>query len=82
MTTSVINGSVKKLQEKGSVSGKSFFPPTVDSIELSAYLGRWYQMYVSLIPNQTFEKNGYCIAADYFPLPLKDVAFGVNNSQV
>ncbi len=39
---------------------------TVDELQLSSYVGRWYQMYSSLIPDITFEKKGYCITADYF----------------
>lgn len=77
----LITGSIRKYEPQKEILSKSFFPPTIDSIELSSYLGRWYQMYASLIPNQTFEKSGYCVVADYFPLPLKDVAFGLNNSQ-
>jgi lipocalin len=41
-------------------------PDTVNSINVTAYLGRWYQMYASVIPNTTFERNGYCVCADYF----------------
>ncbi len=40
-------------------------PETVSSVDLLAYSGRWYQMYASLIPNITFEHNGYCVKADY-----------------
>lgn len=41
-------------------------PTTVKSIDLNAYLGRWYQMYASMNPNQTYERNGVCITGDYF----------------
>lgn len=40
-------------------------PNTVNTFEPEAYLGRWYQMYASLIPTLTYEKDGYCIVADY-----------------
>ncbi len=43
----------------------SLIPKTVDSLEIDAFAGRWYQMYASLIPNVTFEKNGFCVVADY-----------------
>jgi hypothetical protein len=59
-------------------------PRTVDSVNIPAFLGRWYQMYASLIPNTTFEKNGYCLIADYSPVPSNadaNEAFGVRNSQ-
>eukprot|EP01041_Mallomonas_annulata_P004306 gene4306-8566_t len=42
-----------------------FGPVTVQDVDLKLYAGRWYQTHASLIPNQTFEKNGYCITADY-----------------
>lgn len=64
---------------------KKFSPPpskpsTVDDIKLPAYLGKWYQMYASLIPNQTFERNGYCVTAEYYPSNNPSVAFGVKNT--
>eukprot|EP01035_Chromulina_nebulosa_P018748 gene18748-24514_t len=40
-------------------------PKTVDSIELSAYLGVWYQTYSSFLANQTYEKDSYCTTAEY-----------------
>lgn len=59
-------------------------PETVAEINLSAYLGRWYQAYASLIPNQTYEKDGFCVTADYYS-PTDDkgstVSFKVMNSQ-
>ena len=56
-------------------------PSTVKSIDLNAYLGRWYQMYASKTPNQTYERNGYCLTADYYGIPNKNIAFGLTNSQ-
>ncbi len=58
-------------------------PDTIDSINVPSYLGRWYQLYASQIPNATFEKNGYCVTADYFSMKtacMKDIAFGVSNT--
>ncbi len=57
-------------------------PKTIKSLNVDAYLGRWYQMYASLIPNQTFEHNGFCITADYRITngPNENVAFTVTNS--
>ena len=40
-------------------------PSTVDSLNVTAYSGRWYQTHASWIPLHTFEKDGYCITADY-----------------
>lgn len=56
-------------------------PSTVDSLNTTAYLGRWYQMYASLIPNSTFERNGYCVMADYDASETANAAFAVSNSQ-
>ena len=54
-------------------------PKTVDSLDLSAYSGRWYQAYSSLLPNRTFEKDGFCVTADY--TVLNNLTLGVKNSQ-
>jgi len=54
-------------------------PATVTEINLDAYLGRWYQMYSSFLPNQTFEKDGYCITADYSPISATQ--FNLTNTQ-
>lgn len=56
-------------------------PDTVPSLNTTAYLGRWYQMYASLIPNVTFERNGLCVTADYASTTEPDAAFAVTNSQ-
>lgn len=58
-------------------------PETVDSLDVKAFTGRWYQMYASLIPNKTYESGGKCITADYALLPSKKdkVRLGVLNSQ-
>lgn len=58
-----------------------FVPPsTVESLNTSRYLGRWYQVYSSLIPNITFEKNLVCVVADYYPTDKDGAAFGLTNS--
>ncbi len=41
-------------------------PKAVDSLVISGLTGRWFQMYTSLIPSTTFEKDGVCIVADVF----------------
>lgn len=58
-------------------------PATVDELQIDAYTGRWFQMYASLIPNITFEKDGVCVTADYFdPITEGDEAkFTLLNSQ-
>eukprot|EP01138_Halocafeteria_seosinensis_P012780 gb/GECG01013056.1/.p1 GENE.gb/GECG01013056.1/~~gb/GECG01013056.1/.p1 ORF type:complete len:219 (+),score=16.23 gb/GECG01013056.1/:1-657(+) len=37
----------------------------VPSLNVTKYLGRWYQMYDNILQNATFEKNGTCLTADY-----------------
>jgi len=54
-----------------SAQGLSFLkvdvpPETVSDLNPEAFVGRWYQMYASLIPNITYEKDGFCIVSDGF----------------
>ena len=58
-------------------------PATVSSLNASAYMGRWYQMYTSLIPTTTFEKNGFCVTADYFDpsVTFDKITFKITNSE-
>lgn len=56
-------------------------PNTVDSLNTTLFLGRWYQMYSSLVPNTTFERNGSCVFADLAPSKKPGVAFQLTNSQ-
>eukprot|EP01039_Chlorochromonas_danica_P009034 gene9034-9970_t len=56
-------------------------PATVEELDKKAYLGRWYQVYASLVPNVTFEQYGYCVTADYYPTNIEGAAFGVTNAQ-
>lgn len=58
-------------------------PETVSSLDPDAYLGFWYQMYASLIPNKTFESNGFCVTANYFNPSVTEekVEFTIINSQ-
>lgn len=37
----------------------------VPAINVTQYLGRWYQMYDDLLVQGTFEANSYCDTADY-----------------
>ena len=55
-------------------------PETVKEINFSSYAGRWYQTHASLLPNITFERNGYCITADY--QVLTESSLGIVNAQV
>jgi lipocalin len=38
---------------------------TVPSLNVSNYLGRWYQVYSDFAVEATFENNSYCVTADY-----------------
>lgn len=58
-------------------------PATVTSLNASAYIGRWYQMYTSLIPTTTFEKDAYCVTADYYDpsVTSEKITFKITNSE-
>ena len=58
-------------------------PATVDSIDINSYVGKWYQVYGSLLPEKTYEKNGYCITAEYTLIPPTGsvVSFSIVNSE-
>ena len=43
---------------------KSRFP-SVESLDLDAYSGIWYQTHASSLPNRTYEKDLVCISANY-----------------
>jgi len=58
-------------------------PDTVATLNAPAYLGRWYQTYGSAVPLDTFEKDGYCITADYYNpsvVGLKGLSFSLVNT--
>jgi lipocalin len=40
-------------------------PPTVKSLNVSAYLGKWYQYYQDLFDESTFQPKSYCATATY-----------------
>lgn len=54
----------------------------VNSLELGAYAGRWFQTHTSLYPYETFERNGYCIAADYQVMTAEDCNSAVPGSDL
>ena len=49
----------------------------VSELSLVAFMGRWYQVYSSLIPVSTYEKDLVCIGADY--TALNATAFSLTN---
>eukprot|EP00607_Mallomonas_marina_P010372 CAMPEP_0182422918 /NCGR_PEP_ID=MMETSP1167-20130531/8769_1 /TAXON_ID=2988 /ORGANISM="Mallomonas Sp, Strain CCMP3275" /LENGTH=225 /DNA_ID=CAMNT_0024601403 /DNA_START=387 /DNA_END=1064 /DNA_ORIENTATION=+ len=56
----------------------SLGPETVPELDLNSYSGRWYQTHASLIPNITFEADGYCVTADY--AVVDEVTMSVTNT--
>lgn len=38
---------------------------TVPSLNVTQYLGRWYQVYADLLVDGTFERDSFCDTADY-----------------
>ncbi len=68
-------------------SGKAFAefnvpPETVSTFNASAYKGRWFQMYTSLVPTLTYEKDGFCVYADYSEpyVTSNRTSFAITNS--
>jgi hypothetical protein len=41
---------------------------TVQDLDLSAYLGRWFMMYSSQVPLNTYLKGANCVVDDHKPL--------------
>ncbi|KAM7448660.1 hypothetical protein ABFA07_003352 [Porites harrisoni] len=52
---------------------------TVSSLNVTQYLGRWYQMYSDAAVMNTFERDAVCVTADYSL--RKDGKIGVLNSE-
>jgi len=49
----------------GSIINGGPVPHTVTELEDAKYLGRWYQVYASKSVSLTFERNAFCVTADY-----------------
>ena len=58
-------------------------PETVKELNVQQYLGKWYEVYSSFYPKATFERDGYCVTANYSPLTIDGdkVSFAVLNSE-
>lgn len=52
---------------------------TVPQLNMSQYIGRWYQMYSDKIVLESFQRNAVCVTADY--TLRKDGKIGVLNSE-
>lgn len=62
-----VRGSSTFLQEQSIEIELPYWllPTDVGPIDIESYMGRWYEIYSSAIPMSTFEKDGYCVTADY-----------------
>ena len=58
-------------------------PETVKELNVLQYLGKWYEVFSSFYPKATFERDGYCVTANYSPLTIDGdkVSFAVLNSE-
>jgi len=52
---------------------------TVPKLDVSKYLGRWYQMYADATIDSTIERHAYCVTADYGV--INSTTISVFNSQ-
>ena len=54
-------------------------PPAVISLNVSQYVGRWYQVYGSATVQWTMEVGGHCVTADYAISAARDDVVTVQN---
>ncbi len=54
-------------------------PETVSSLDLTAFSGRWFQMYTSMIPRESFERDLLCVVSD---VCVKHVDMEVDNVEL
>lgn len=40
-------------------------PQTITNLDVKSYMGTWYQPYTNILPVATFERNSYCVTANY-----------------
>jgi|SaaInlStandDraft_6_1057023.scaffolds.fasta_scaffold76124_2 lipocalin len=55
-------------------------PPAVKSLNVSQYVGRWYQVYGSASVQWTMEVGGHCVTADYGVSASRDDVVTVQNA--
>ena len=55
-------------------------PPAVISLNVSQYVGRWYQVYGSATVQWTMEVGGHCVTADYAISAARDDVVTVQNA--
>ena len=55
-------------------------PPAVSTLNVSQYVGRWYQVYGSASVKWTMEAGGHCVTADYAFSATRDDVVTVQNA--
>lgn len=55
---------------------------TVDQLDITKYTGQWFEMYNSLVQQQTFEKNSYCTCAIYSPSDKNNTLIVKNSGRI
>lgn len=56
---------VKALEHAIAKNGFRGEPATVTSLNVTQFLGRWYEVYQDWITANTFQRDSYCATADY-----------------
>jgi apolipoprotein D and lipocalin family protein len=59
------NPLVRKIAASKLQAGSQGVPPTVASLNISAYTGRWFNVYADLFVLATFQNNSFCATATY-----------------
>jgi hypothetical protein len=68
------------LSVNGQLPGGIFQQPDpVSSVNLTAFTGRWFQMYTSMIPRESFERELFCVVSD---VGEKNVDFNEGNVEL
>lgn len=55
------------------------WPATIPKLNVTAYLGRWFNVYANLLVLATFQNNSYCATATYGPVDASNGRVGVYN---
>jgi hypothetical protein len=63
----------------GQLPGIFQQPNTVSKLNLTAFSGRWFQMYTSMIPRESFERDLLCVVSD---VGVKHVDMEVDNVEL
>merc|ERR1711934_1102007 len=64
----------------GALNSSNTAVPEVTALNVSQYVGRWYQMHASVTVKDTMELGGNCVVADYGIISFNNsVALTVEN---